>query len=186
MDEIEITLDDEWLEEDTLPSKYRASMPPRAIPIYRFAVREGLDSKFVPNQADVEATGWDVRCAEPEGIKFHSPFQHEKIRLGIRMFAPKGWWLELRPRSSTHAKKHLHCLYGVIDETYENELMFSCQFIPPQMYRSQLEVAFGERIGQIIPIRKQLMVAAEVSNEEFDKLCKKRGGARGTGGFGST
>jgi dUTPase len=185
MDEIEITLDDEWLEEDTLPSKYRASIPPKAIPIFRFAVREGLDSKFVPSISDPDASGWDVRCAEPDGVKFHHAFQHEKIRLGIRMFAPKGWWLELRPRSSTHAKKHLHCLYGVIDETYENELMFSCQFIPPAM-RSTLEISFGERIGQLIPIRKQIMVATEISNEEFDKLCEKRGGQRGTGGFGST
>jgi dUTPase len=183
--DIDITIDDEWLEEDTLPTKYRASMPPKAIPIYRFAVRDGLDSKFVPSQADPDATGWDVRCAESGGVVLEA-MQYAKIRLGVRMFAPKGWWLELRPRSSSHFKKNLHCLYGVIDETYENELMFSCQYVPMVAWTNKMKIEFGERIGQVIPVRKQLMVASEVANEEFDRLCEKRGGKRGTGGFGST
>jgi len=112
------------------------------VPNFIFALREDLEqyskSEFIPERADEQATGWDVRCAEPGGVQLY-PFEHAKIRLGIRMFAPPEWWLELRPRSSTHAKKHLHSLYGVIDETFENEILFSCQYIPVTTWTPQYE-----------------------------------------------
>ena len=159
---------------------------------------------FLPTRSTKIDTGWDVRCAEPNGLKL-VPFQHVAIRLGIRMFAPEGWWLELRPRSSSHAKKHLHCLYGVIYEGYENEILFSCQYIPPPEayertycgcnckasghrihWSKELTIEYGERIGQVVPIRRQDMLVEAVSEEEFDKLCAERKGERGTGGLGST
>lgn len=133
-----------------------------------------------------------------------APFEHKAIRLGIRMFAPAGWWLELRPRSSSHAKKHLHCLYGVIDEGYENEILFSCQYIPPPLsttheycdgchrnivginWDKKLKLDYGEKIGQVVPVRRQDMQVEVISLEEFDKLREERKGARGEGGFGST
>lgn len=201
------------------------------IPEFKFALREDLKDKpeFLPARAEELATGWDVRCAEPDGVKFF-PFTHVKMRLGFRMFAPPGWWLELRPRSSTHAKKNLHALYGVIDNTFENELLFSSQYIPPTIWKPVynfnyfpkppedavpdywclgndgffvddhhglanfkahhedplLEVKFGERIGQVRPVRLESMNVVSVSNEEYDRLCKERNASRGTGGFGST
>jgi len=205
------------------------------VPNFVFALREDLKDKleFMPTRSDAQATGWDVRCAEPEGIRLY-PFEHAKIRLGIRMFAPCAWWLELRPRSSTHAKKHLHTLYGVIDCTFENEILLSCQYIPVTIWTPQYDytkpdgshgdylgydcldkgpyrriidggyslpdpgfleysfrnnpiyIKFGERIGQVRPVRRESMTIRNVSNEEYDKLCKERNSTRGTGGFGST
>ena len=176
------------------------------VPNFIFAIREDIKNQegFIPSKTIGADTGWDVRCAEPDGVKI-KPFEYKIIRLGIRVYAPKGWWLELRPRSSSHAKKHLNCLYGVIDELYEKEIGFSCQYIPSleistiyagailptQNYVFNadilpLEIKFGERIGQLIPVKRQFMITSEVSNEEFDKLCKERQGARGIGGFGST
>jgi len=164
-------------------------------PVYRFAVRADLyqeEDQFLPTKSDPEATGFDVRCAEPEGVTI-TPFQYSKIRLGFRAFPPEGWWFELRPRSSSHAKKNLHCLYGVIDETYENELIFSCQYLPEKplidpismSVPPPLKIGFGERIGQIIPVKRQEMVVQKVTNEDFDELCKKRNAQR-NGGLGST
>ena len=183
-------------------------MPTIEVPEFKFAIREDIKNQegFIPSKKIGSDTGWDVRCAEPEGVILE-PFEHKIIRLGIRMFAPKGWWLELRPRSSSHAKKHLNCLYGVIDELYEREIGFSCQYIPPlegikintdvagiftkshivfDADIEPLEIKFGERIGQLIPKKREYMITSEVSNEDFDKLCEERQGERGTGGFGST
>ena len=173
------------------------------IPLYKFALREDLkeEKQFLPTRGEPRSTGWDVRAAfeDRKSLTLH-PFQCAKIPLGIRGFCPEGWWYKLAPRSSTFAKKNLHCLYGVIDETYEGHLVLACQYIPEPRYcelgvneswidycdNSKLEINFGDAIGQIIPVRRQEMITEEVSNEEYDKLCKSRGGERGAGGFGST
>ena len=86
------------------------------------------DDTYIPSKAHENDTGWDVKACEDYVIK---PFETAKIRLGIRCFAPEGWWLELRPRSSTMAKKNLHCLYGVIDSGYEGEIILAATWIPP-------------------------------------------------------
>ena len=100
-------------------------------------------------------------------------------------------------------------MYGTIDETYEGELIFACQYIPNSVanpaYLKQkvryytfggslyyeegdheLKIEFGDAIGQIVPVKRQEMIAESISNEEFDRLCQERKGARGAGGFGST
>jgi dUTPase len=182
-------------------------------PIYKFAVREGLGKEFLPTRAEPKASGWDVRAdlQEPLVLK---PFQHARIPLGFRAFCPEGFWLELKPRSSTFAKKFLHSLYGTIDETYEGMMIFACQYIPdldldlwqhradtynldPTIYGTlknvltaklcpTLTISHGDAIGQLIPIKRQEMEVEEASNEEYDELCKIRNAERGAGGFGST
>jgi dUTP pyrophosphatase len=154
------------------------------IPKFKFALREDLvnHKEFLPNKAEPLATGWDVRATVD--LKLH-PFEKVIIPLGFRAFCPEGWWFELKPRSSTFTKKRLHCLYGTIDETYEGELMLACQFIPDNIGQS-LEIKFGDALGQIIPVKRKEMIVEEVSNEEYNNLCKSRNASRGAGGFGST
>jgi dUTPase len=141
-----------------------------------------------------------VRAAEDVILR---PTMLVKIPLGIRCFAPEGWWLEIRPRSSTFAKKELSSLYGVVDESYEGEIMFACQWlpdiykIPPEVRGSvysdsyqyscqHLSIKKGDRIAQIVPVKRQEMTVVYASNELFDEMCQKRGLERGAGGFGST
>jgi deoxyuridine 5'-triphosphate nucleotidohydrolase len=158
------------------------------VPVFKFAMRDDLmvdEKKFWPKRGTDKATGWDVFHTRDE-ITLRAG-QYAKISLGFRVFAPEGWWLELRPRSSTFAKKQLHCLYGVIDEDYEGECIFACQYIPDISSLGQdLTIYFGDAIGQIIPVRRQEMNVEIVTNEEYEKLCKERKFTRGTGGFGST
>jgi dUTPase len=170
------------------------------IPIFKFAIREDLKDTgnlFLPIRGDEKATGWDVRAAftDRKDLIIHNG-DHARIPLGFRTFVPAGWWFELKPRSSTFAKKYLHSLYGTIDETYEGELVFACQYLPKLEFgfeqgityfkSNHLKIAFGEAIGQIIPVRRQEMVVEGISNEEFETLCQERKGTRGAGGFGST
>lgn len=144
---------------------------------------------FLPTQADPEATGYDVRCADPNGVVLR-PNCYLKINLGIKMFAPPGWWLKLVPRSSTFMKKHLHALYGTIDETYENNINFvalyspdACTMLNANEYK---KIEFGERIAQVIPVQRQEMNVQGVSEEEIKKLFAERQGQRGEGGFGAS
>lgn len=144
---------------------------------------------FLPTQADPESTGYDVRCATPEGIVLVSGC-YIKIPLGFRMFAPKGWWLQLAPRSSTFLKLHVHALYGIIDETFENEMMFVGQYIPDACQlvsaSSKKMIKFGERIAQVIPVERKTMTVMSVSNTTYDSMVLGRKGARGRGGFGAS
>jgi len=153
------------------------------IPKFKFCVDPDLSGDYLPTKGSEKATGWDVRSAATFDI---SGRQYIKIPLGFRVFAPEGWWLELRPRSSTFAKKELHALYGVIDEDYEGQVLFACQFIPPEGFCGTIRIKAGDAIGQLVPVKRQEMIVERVTNEEFEILCKSRNTARGSGGFGST
>lgn len=160
------------------------------IPTYSFALRADLedDKSFLPTRAEELSSGWDVRCA-PEDRKsiILRAGQYAKIPLGFRAIPPKGWWFQLVPRSSTFAKKSLHCLYGTIDWGFRGSLVLSVQYLPDIRHLgTDLELKFGEAIGQIIPVRLQEMNVEHISNEDYDARCKAEVNKRGTGGFGST
>ncbi len=153
-------------------------------PTFKFALLDGLHPMFLPTRAHDTDTGWDIRSRLPISLRAG---QYAKIPLGFRIFAPRGWWLELRPRSSSFAKKQLHALYGVIDEAYQDELVFACQYLPDvSSIGTDLQIAVGDAIGQVVPVRREEMIVEQISNEEYDALCKQRNAKRGTGGFGST
>lgn len=155
------------------------------VPVFKFALRDDLDSpSFLPHKGSAYATGYDVQAAWKDKQNYTiQPSEYVKIPLGFRVIAPPGWWLELRPRSSTFAKKHLHVLYGVIDEDYEGECLFACHLPKSE---EPLVVMYGEPIGQIIPVETRKMLVESVSNEEYNRLVAERGYHRGAGGFGST
>lgn len=150
-------------------------------PKFKFLIEDGLGSEYLPSRGTELATGWDVRSAEEVVLKAG---EYKLIPLGFRVYAPRGWWLEVRARSSTFAKKKLHSLYGVVDEDYEGRVMFACQYNPGD--GSELRIGKGESIGQIVPVKRVEMEVEEVSKEEYEELCRERGGVRGDGGFGST
>lgn len=178
-------------------------IPLLEIPKFQFAVTKQVQtncpvrvndievkaSDFLPRRTRPKDTGYDIRCAAPEGVRLE-PFRYFKIPLGIRMFAPDGWWVELRPRSGTFMNDHIHSLYGVIDETYENELTFAGIYIPDGnkilAANSPTTIQFGRRIAQIIPVYRREMTIEEIDNSGYDELCRNRNDPRGTGGYGSS
>lgn len=159
------------------------------IPTFKFCLRSDLtDTKFLPIQSEPTATGYDVRAAQYDKLPVTlRAGQYIKLPLGIRVFSPDDYWLELRPRSSTLAKKFLHCLYGVIDCGYENEILLAAQYIPDLSSLSKdLTIEYGEPIGQLVPVKRQVMTVENVDEEQFNMLCKNRAGSRGLKGFGET
>jgi dUTP pyrophosphatase len=152
------------------------------IPEFFFTLNEGLDDSFLPSRSDLESTGWDVKAAIEITI---DPFSYFKIPLGFRAFPPEGWWFQLHPRSSSFTKKSMHILVGIIDETYPQEVILAGQYLPNHGNDSSIIISKGERIGQIIPVKRQEMLVSKVSAEDFNALCERRAAVR-SGGFGST
>lgn len=157
---------------------------------FKFALREDLkdDKRFLPQRATPGSAGWDVRCAQED----RKPIilragQYAKIPLGFRTIMPKGWWLELRPRSSTMAKKFCHCLYGVLDNDWKS---FSCaiiQYIPDiNSLGKDLVLNFGDPLCQLIPVKLREMQIKEIDNKTFDEICKSEINLRNQEGFGAT
>lgn len=164
-------------------------------PIFKFAIREDLTDvaeNFLPKRGEPFATGWDVCAAQPDRKDLIiRPKEYFKIPLGFRSFIPEGWWFQLYPRSSSFTKKNMHALIGIIDEHYPNEAIFAGQYLPTQfesiytIEENNLIIKFGDPIGQIIPVKRVEMIVENLSNNEFDELCKNRKAIR-QGGFGST
>lgn len=171
---------------------------PIEVPTYYFALTEELaeackgtkfkSEDFIPTKSEPDASGWDVRCAQPDGLDLTSCCYYT-IPLGFRSYCPKGWWAKLDPRSSSFTKRHMHALYGNIDETYPKQWFFACQYIPDgcalnnKNYPTRLE--FGDRIGQLIPVRKQEMNVEVLTNAAIEEKYIKRDAVR-KDGFGSS
>jgi len=160
-----------------------------SVPTFKFALREDLknDKRFLPTRAEPFALGYDVRAAtkDKKDIILRAG-QYFKIPLGFRSFCPSGWGYELHPRSSSFAKKSMHNLIGIIDETFPLECQIVGQYIPDLgSLGKDLTIKFGDAIGQIIPVRRQDAIIEDISNEEMDKMFKERNAPR-TGGIGST
>ena len=140
---------------------------------------------FLPERTTDLATGYDVRNAgENLVIK---PFQYIKIPLGFKCIIPEGYWFFLVPRSSTFGKKHLHCLYGTVDQDFENFWFFAGQYITENEFTDApyLGIAHGDRIAQIILLPRYEFEAIAIDSSEFAKLSKERCSKRGEG-FGSS
>ena len=168
------------------------------VPTYYFALTEELEKAckgtqfnpedFVPTRSEPDASGWDVRCAKPGGVDL-LPCCYYMIPLGFRSYCPKGWWAKLDPRSSSFTKRHMHALYGNIDECFSKQWFFACQYMPDGCIINNKNhperLKFGDRIGQIIPVRKQEMNVKVITNEDLEEKYNKRGAIR-KGGFGSS
>lgn len=154
-------------------------------PKYLFALREDIkdDKRFLPTRATSRSAGWDVACAfENHASYIVLPGEYVKIPLGLRCIPPEGYWLEMRPRSSTFVKKHMHALYGVVDNDYRGFLYFCATYNGPV----PLTLEFGEKIGQAVVVKMKEMEISEVSNDKFDELCQQEDNERQERGFGST
>lgn len=152
------------------------------IPTFKFCLRNDLKSnkEFLPKQSEPNSTGYDVRCAEVNGVILENNSMI-KISLGFKALCPEGWWFELHPRSSTFFKRELITLVGIIDQDFPGEVCLVGKYFS----KNTNQIKFGDLIGQIVPKKLQLMNVEEISDENYDFELKNRKAIR-AGGFGST
>lgn len=119
------------------------------------------------------AVGYDLRA---NGTHIVQSGNMKLIPLGVSVEVPKGYALQLLPRSSLFGKTGLVVgnSIGLIDQDYRGEIML-CLW-NPQEY--DVEILNGERIAQMVFVKIDMpeLVATDVLSPS----------SRDKGGFGST
>jgi dUTP pyrophosphatase len=131
----------------------------------------GAPVQPLPHRATTGSACFDLRCAEAVALRRGRVVL---VRTGLRMTAPKGTFLEVRPRSGLGTKGVLMAnAPGTIDRDYAGEVLVPLTYLFPGTYRIQV----GDRIAQIRLVR-------DVPTRFTLGRVRPTGSRRG--GFGST
>jgi dUTP pyrophosphatase len=138
---------------------------------------EGADPDIpLPAYETPGAAGADVRANIPGGPIRLAPGARALVPTGIEMEIPRGFEVQVRPRSGL-ALKHGIALVnspGTIDSDYRGEV----GVIVMNTGAEPFEITHGLRIAQL--------VVAPVVQATFQAVSSLGATARGAGGFGST
>lgn len=121
------------------------------------------------------AAGCDVYATIDEKITL-MPSERRAIPTGIAVEVPKGYEIQVRPRSGLAIKQGLTVINtpGTIDSDYRGEI----QVLVINHGQEAVTIASGDRIAQLVLHQVERMVWTEVEN--------LRTSARAEAGFGST
>lgn len=127
----------------------------------------------LPRYASEDAVGLDVTAAEELTLR---PGERHAVATGFAIEIPRGYEVQVRPRSGLAMKHGITCLNtpGTIDSDYRGEV----KVILINLGQEPFDIRRGERIAQLVPapvLRADFVEASELSDTE-----------RGSGGFGST
>ena len=127
----------------------------------------------LPRYASEDAAGLDVTAAEELTLQ---PGQRHAVATGFAIDIPRGYEVQVRPRSGLAFKNGITCLNtpGTIDSDYRGEV----KVILVNLGQEPFEIRRGERIAQLVP--------APVLRADFVEVGELGETARGAGGFGST
>lgn len=129
----------------------------------------------LPEYATEFSAGLDVRAANDEPVVL-APLARAIVPTGLYLEIPRGYEVQVRPRSGLAAKKGVTVLNspGTIDSDYRGEVCV----ILVNLSSEPFTVERGERIAQLILARYE-----QIQWEEVGELSSSD---RGEGGFGST
>lgn len=129
----------------------------------------------LPQYATEFSAGLDVRAANDEPVVL-APLARAIVPTGLYLEIPRGYEVQVRPRSGLAAKKGVTVLNspGTIDSDYRGEVCV----ILVNLSSEPFTVERGERIAQLILARYE-----QIQWEEVGELSSSD---RGEGGFGST
>ena len=136
-----------------------------------------LDNSItLPKYETISSAGMDIRAFIPEGIIEIKPQERKLIRTGLCLEIPKGYEVQIRPRSGLALKNGITVLNspGTIDADYRGEL----KIILINHSKEKFSVKKGERIAQMV-----VCPVVRVQLEEVQELPITN---RGASGFGST
>ena len=140
------------------------------IKLFRLPHGDGLP---LPRYASEDAVGLDVTAAEDLTLE---PGQRHAVATGFAIEIPRGYEVQVRPRSGLAVKNGITCLNtpGTIDSDYRGEV----KVILINLGQEPFDIRRGERIAQLVP--------APVLRADFVEASELSGTERGAGGFGST
>ena len=129
----------------------------------------------LPKYETIGSSGMDI-SANIETEIIIEPGNTAIIPTGLALSIPKGYEIQIRPRSGLAAKQKISVLNtpGTIDADYRGEI----KVILINLGSSKFKIEKGLRIAQMV-----LCPVVQAQLEEVDDLNETK---RGTGGFGST
>ena len=136
-----------------------------------------LDNSItLPKYETVSSAGMDIRAFIPEGKIEIEPQERKLIRTGLCLEIPKGYEVQIRPRSGLALKNGITVLNspGTIDADYRGEL----RVILINHSADRFSITNAMRIAQ--------MVVAQFSRVDLFEVENLSETDRGEGGFGST
>ncbi|NGX34576.1 MAG: Deoxyuridine 5'-triphosphate nucleotidohydrolase [Candidatus Anoxychlamydiales bacterium] len=130
---------------------------------------------LIPAYATKDAAGADLKADILDNIDL-APHESILVPTGIFLEIPKGYEVQIRPRSSLALKHKVTVLNtpGTIDQDYRGEI----KVILINHSNEIFEITPKMRIGQ--------MIVAPIYQAEFIKVEKLSLSTRGEGGFGHT
>jgi dUTP pyrophosphatase len=132
-----------------------------------------------PNKAPISApakegdVGYDLKvwCEQSTIVP---PREMLNIRTGVFVKLPDGYWADIRPRSSTFAKRKLFVMGGTIDNGYTGEISVYIWNPTTEPH----EVLNGERLAQL--------VVCKMNTPKIEIVDRLPVTSRADSGFGST
>jgi len=129
----------------------------------------------LPKRATPGSTGFDIfACIEGEGVITLKGTQPRLIPTGIAVEVPRGYDVQIRPRSGLSAKG-VGVTFGTIDSDYRGEILVTMYLFDPN---STFEIKHGDRVAQMV-----VGTTADLPLVEVEELTPTE---RGSGGHGST
>ena len=127
----------------------------------------------IPQYQTDEAAGFDLHSIEDIVI---APNERKLISTGLSFEIPKGYEIQIRPRSGLAYKHGITVLNspGTIDSDYRGEI----KVLLINHSNESFEIKVGERIAQAV-----IQAVIQANFEEVEELNDT---TRGAGGFGST
>ena len=130
---------------------------------------------LIPKYETSGSSGMDISAFIKKNIEIN-PGEKALISTGFSVSIPKGFEIQIRPRSGLAAKKGISVLNtpGTIDADYRGEI----KVILINLGKEKFIVENGLRIAQ--------MIVSPVIQAELEEVNELSETVRGTGGFGST
>jgi len=129
----------------------------------------------IPKYETLGSSGMDIAAHIVDNIIIN-PGEKVLVSTGFSVAIPRGYEVQIRPRSGLAAKKNITVLNtpGTIDADYRGEI----KVILINHGKEKFVIENGERIAQMV-----VCPVVQANLEEVEELSNT---ARGTAGFGST
>ena len=141
----------------------------------KIQIKKLSESVSIPKYETSGSSGMDV-AAHIENNIIINPGEKALVSTGFSVAVPKGYEIQIRPRSGLAAKRSITVLNtpGTIDADYRGEI----KVILINLGKEKFIVKNGERIAQMV-----VCPVVQANLEEVEDLPDTK---RGSGGFGST
>ena len=141
----------------------------------KIQIKKLSNSVSTPKYETLGSSGMDIAAYIKNNIIIN-PGEKALVSTGFSIAIPRGYEVQIRPRSGLAAKKNITVLNspGTIDADYRGEI----KVILINLGKEKFVVENGERIAQ--------MVVCPVVQASLDEVKELPDTARGSEGFGST